>query len=61
MKETVDTVVLMGCALSCVVVALLLVSDASLERPLMPRASARHLSIWNLVFNAAATLYFLLW
>ena len=60
-KETIDTVVLLGCALSCVVVALVLVSEGDLARPLLPRVSARHLSIAMLVLNMAATLYFLLW
>lgn len=60
-KATLDTVGLVGWALSCVVVALILVSEGGLERPLVSRVSGRHLSMAMLGFHIAATLYFLLW
>jgi hypothetical protein len=60
-KATVDALILSGCALSCCVVAALLFYEDLVDRPLLPKVSARHLSVVNLVFNAAATLYFMLW
>jgi hypothetical protein len=60
-KATLDALMLTGCALSCLGVAVVLFYDGVLERPLLPKASARHLSVVNLVFNTAATLYFLFW
>jgi hypothetical protein len=60
-KETLDALILSGCALSCCAVAVLLFYEDVLDRPVIPKVSARHLSVVNLVFNTAATLYFLLW